>query len=138
VISPCVAFNNHDGSTKSFDYIREHNVALNSLDFIGGRPPIEIDGAAGEGETISLHDGSVIRLHRLADDHDRRDISAATALLERHRARGEVVTGLLYLNDEAVNLHQRLQMTGTPLNALREPELCPGSKALEAINASLR
>src|SRR5271163_1308938 len=46
VISPCVAFNNHDGSTKSFDYVREHNVALNSLDFIGGRPPIEIDGAA--------------------------------------------------------------------------------------------
>jgi 2-oxoglutarate/2-oxoacid ferredoxin oxidoreductase subunit beta len=138
VISPCVAFNNHEGSTKSFDYIREHNVALNSLDFISGRAPIEIDGAAGEGETITLHDGSVIRLHRLADDHDRRDISAATALLERHRARGEVVTGLIYLNDEAVNLHQRLQMTGTPLNALREPDLCPGSKALEAINASLR
>src|SRR5271154_1327516 len=79
VISPCVAFNNHEGSTKSFDYIREHNVALNSLDFISGRAPIEIDGAAGEGETITLHDGSVIRLHRLADDHDRRDISAATA-----------------------------------------------------------
>ena len=138
VISPCVAFNNHEGSTKSFDYIREHNIALNSLDFISGMPPIEIDCAAGENETITLHDGSVIRLHKLADGHDRRDISAATALLERHRAHGEVVTGLIYLNDEAINLHQRLQMTQTPLNALLEPDLCPGSKALEAINESLR
>jgi 2-oxoglutarate ferredoxin oxidoreductase subunit beta len=138
VISPCVAFNNHDGSTKSFDYIREHNIALNSLDFISGAPPIEIDGAAGEDETVALHDGSVIRLHKLTDEHGRRDISAATALLERHRAHGEIVTGLIYLNDEAINLHQRLQMTQTPLNALLEPDLCPGSKALEAVNASLR
>ncbi len=138
VISPCVAFNNHEGSTKSFDYIREHNLALNSLDFIAGRAAIETDPQAGRDETIALHDGSAIRLHKLADEHDWRDKCAALALLERHRARGEVVTGLIYMDDEAINLHQRLKTSQTPLNALRETDLCPGLKALEAINASLR
>jgi 2-oxoglutarate ferredoxin oxidoreductase subunit beta len=59
-------------------------------------------------------------------------------MLEKHRADGEIVTGLIYLNDEAVDLHERLQTTRRPLNALHEPELCPGSAALEAVNASLR
>ena len=138
VVSPCIAFNNHEGSTKSFDYVREHNLALNSLDFITAKPPIVSDGAAGGVETIALHDGSTLRLRKLADDHDFRDRSAAVALLERHSARGEVVTGLIYLNDEAVDMHQRLKTAKTPLNALAELDLCPGSKALEAINASLR
>ena len=138
VISPCVAFNNHEGSTKSFDYVREHNCALNALDFITGREPIEIDYAAGEGRTVAMHDGSSIRFHKVAEDYDWTDKSAAMAMLERHRARGEIVTGLLYLNDEAEDLHARLNTTKRPLNGLGELELCPGSKALEAINASLR
>src|SRR5579862_4806849 len=58
VISPCVAFNNHEGSTKSFDYVREHNIALNSLDFMTGRRPIEIDPTPGTAETVTMHDGS--------------------------------------------------------------------------------
>src|SRR6202521_4883419 len=62
VVSPCVAFNNHEGSTKSFDYVREHNIALNSLDFITGRRPIEIDAQAGVSETVTLHDGSAIQI----------------------------------------------------------------------------
>ncbi len=138
VISPCVAFNNHEGSTKSFDYIREHNVALNTLDFITGRPPIEIDYPEGAAQTVALHDGSTVTLHKLAEDHDWRDRGAALAVLEKHRARGEVVTGLIYLNDEAIDLHARLNTAEKPLNEMSEAELCPGSKALEAINASLR
>jgi 2-oxoglutarate ferredoxin oxidoreductase subunit beta len=138
VISPCVAFNNHEGSTKSFDYIREHNVALNALDFMTGRAPIEIDYAAGTAETVALHDGSKIRLRKLAEDHDWRDRSAALAALEKHRAEGEVVTGLIYLNEDAIDLHTRLKTAKRPLNEMGEAELCPGSKALEAINASLR
>ena len=138
VISPCVAFNNHEGSTKSFDYIREHNVALNALDFITGRAPIEIDYEEGTSEAVALHDGSTIRLRKLAADHDWRDRSAALAVLEKHRVEGEVVTGLVYLNDEAIDLHARLNTAKRPLNELSEAELCPGSKALEAINASLR
>jgi len=138
VISPCVAFNNHEGSTKSFDYIREHNIALNALDFMTGRAPIEIDYAEGAAETVALHDGSSLRLHKLAAHHDWRDRAAALAVLEKHRAEGEVVTGLVYLNDEAIDLHGRLNTVSRPLNALNEADLCPGSKALEALNASLR
>ena len=138
VVSPCVAFNNHEGSTKSFDYVREHNIALNSLDFITGRRPIEIDAQAGVSETVTLHDGSAIRLHRLAEDYDWRDRSAASAMLERHRGEGNLVTGLIYMNEEPMNLHQRLGTSQTPLNEMSEVDLCPGSKALDAINQSLR
>jgi 2-oxoglutarate/2-oxoacid ferredoxin oxidoreductase subunit beta len=138
VISPCVAFNNHQGSTKSFDYVREHNIALNSLDVVSDHSTIEVDYAEGAQETIDLHDGSAIHLHKLAADHDWRDKSAAISMLERHRANGEVVTGLVYLNEEAIDLHERLRTTRKPLNALSELDLCPGSKALEAINAALR
>jgi 2-oxoglutarate ferredoxin oxidoreductase subunit beta len=138
VISPCVAFNNHEGSTKSFDYVREHNIALNALDFVSDRAPIEADYAVGESEMVAMHDGSTIRVHKLAADHDWRDKSAALATLEKHRAEGEIVTGLIYMNDDAVDLHARLGTARRPLNGLGDAELCPGSKALEAINASLR
>jgi 2-oxoglutarate ferredoxin oxidoreductase subunit beta len=138
VISPCVAFNNHEGSTKSFDYVREHNFALNALDFITGRDPIEIEYPEGEGRTVAMHDGSAIRFHKLASDHDWRDKTEALAVLEKHRVKGEIVTGLIYLNDEAVDLHERLKTVRGPLNTLGEAELCPGSTALKAINASLR
>jgi 2-oxoglutarate/2-oxoacid ferredoxin oxidoreductase subunit beta len=103
-----------------------------------GRTPIEIEYPEGDDKSVAMHDGSVIRFHKLASDHDWRDKSAALAVLERHRVEGEIVTGLIYLNDEAIDLHQRLRTTPKPLNALTEPDLCPGSKALEAINASLR
>jgi 2-oxoglutarate/2-oxoacid ferredoxin oxidoreductase subunit beta len=138
VISPCVAFNNHEGSTKSFDYVREHNIALNALDFVSGRPPIEIEYEEGTAETVALHDGSTIRLRKLAAEHDWRDRAAALAILEKHRADGEIVTGLIYLNEDGIDLHARLKTTMRPLNTLREKELCPGSKALEEINAGLR
>ena len=138
VISPCVAFNNHDGSTKSFDYVRAHNAALNTLDVMSGRAPIEIDHPAGRTQAVMMHDGGTIRLHKLAEDHDFADRSAALATLEHRRAKGEIVTGLIYLNEDAIDLHARLNTSTRPLNALGEAELCPGSKALEAINAGLR
>ena len=138
VISPCVTFNNHIGSTKSFDYVREHNNAVNALDFITGRETIEIDYAAGDREVVALHDGSTIRLHKLDVEHDVSDRSAAFTTLERHRAAGEIATGLIYLNENAKELHESLGTTPRPLNELGPEVLCPGSRALGAINASLR
>jgi 2-oxoglutarate ferredoxin oxidoreductase subunit beta len=138
VISPCVTFNNHLGSTKSFDYVREHNIAVNALDFISGQSPIEIDYAAGSKQAVTLHDGSVIELHKLDADHNCSDKAAAIATLERHRALGEIATGLIYLNPRAKELHDNLGTTPRPLNELGEEVLCPGSRALAAINASLR
>jgi 2-oxoglutarate/2-oxoacid ferredoxin oxidoreductase subunit beta len=138
VISPCVAFNNHAGSTKSFDYVREHNEAVNRLDVILGRTPITADYKAGEVREVTQHDGSVLRLRKLHDDYDPTDrIGAANYLQERH-AEGEIVTGLLYVDPDATDLHDRLGTTARPLNQLSDRDLIPGSSSLDKINASLR
>jgi 2-oxoglutarate ferredoxin oxidoreductase subunit beta len=137
-ISPCVAFNNHPGSTKSFDYVRAHNDAVNSLDFITGREEITADYAPGTLETVVQHDGSVLRLRKLHSDYDPHDrISAMTHLLQRDAA-GEVVTGLLYVDPAPKDLHGHLNTVEKPLNELAESELIPGAAALEKFNAALR
>lgn len=138
VVSPCVAFNNHLGSTKSYDYVREHNEALNRLDFITGRAPIEARYAPGETHEVDLHDGSRLRLVKLDAAYDPTDrVAAQRHLLARQRA-GEVVTGLLFLDPEPEDLHRHLNTVATPLFALGEDELCPGAEALARINARLR
>jgi len=137
-ISPCVAFNNHEGSTKSFDYVREHNEAVNFLDVITGRPEITVDYAPGISEVVRQHDGSLLRLRKLANDYDVTDRVAALDFLARHHAQGEIVTGLLYVDPGAEDLHHHLGTARTPLNAMAEAELCPGSAALEKLNAALR
>ncbi|MGE0523403.1 MAG: 2-oxoacid:ferredoxin oxidoreductase subunit beta [Variibacter sp.] len=138
VISPCVAFNNHAGSTRSFDYVREHNIAVNKLDFLTGRDPITVDYAPGSLEIVEQHDGSRIALRKIAPNYDPHDRLRAMNYLQESAAAGEIVTGLLYVEQDADDLHEHLNTVATPLNALGEKELCPGSAALDKINASLR
>jgi 2-oxoglutarate/2-oxoacid ferredoxin oxidoreductase subunit beta len=138
VISPCVAFNNHIGSTKSFDYVREHNEAVNRLDVITGRAPIKIDYAPGSVQIVEQHDGSKLVLRKLDGDYDVHDRHAAASFLQSHAAKGQIVTGLLYVDSDPEDLHHHLNTVGVPLNLLSEQELCPGSATLEKINASLR
>ena len=138
VISPCVAFNNHPGSTKSYDYVREHNDAVNRLDFMPTREPITAEYAEGSVRDVVLHDGGVVRLRKLDADYDASDKVAAMAYLESHRARGEVVTGLLYVDPASDDMHAAMQTVGVPLNALGDDDLAPGDAALGAVNASLR
>jgi 2-oxoglutarate ferredoxin oxidoreductase subunit beta len=138
VISPCVAFNNHAGSTKSYDYVREHNEAVNRLDFITSRDPIEVDYAPGTVQTVEQHDGTTLLLRKVDADYDVHDRVAAMTFLQQHTAKGQVVTGVLYLDPEPQDLHKHLNTTETPLNALSEKDLCPGSAALDRINAGLR
>ena len=138
VISPCVAFNNHTGSTKSFDYVREHNEAVNRLDVISGRAPITVDYAPGTVQVVEQHDGTKLALRKVDADYDVHDRLAAMAFLQKHAAKGQVVTGLLYVDAEAEDLHSHLDTVAAPLNTLGEKELCPGTAALEKINASLR
>jgi 2-oxoglutarate ferredoxin oxidoreductase subunit beta len=138
VISPCVAFNNHVGSTKSFDYVREHNEAVNRLDFITGRAPITVAYQPGSVEVVEQHDGSKLVLKKVAADYDAHDRLGAMSFLQRHAADGQVVTGLLYVDREPEDLHRNFNTVEAPLNSLSEQELCPGSAALERINASLR
>jgi 2-oxoglutarate ferredoxin oxidoreductase subunit beta len=138
VISPCVAFNNHAGSTKSYEYVRQHNEAVNRLDFIEGRDEITADYAPGEVVNVPQHDGSVIRLRKLAGDYDPTNRIAAMNHLQERGAVGEVVTGLLYVDPQAVDMHEHTHTVDRPLNQLGVSELCPGNVALERINASLR
>src|SRR5436853_6416592 len=138
VISPCVQFNNHPESTKSFDYVRAHNEAVNQLDLMVSRQAITGDYAPGTVETVVQHDGSVLRLRKLAPDYDPCDrISALTSLQQRHAA-GEVVTGLLFVDPDSGDMHEFLDTVETPLNALGEAELCPGLDALARFNAAHR
>ena len=88
VISPCVAFNNHAGSTKSFDYVREHNEAVNRLDVITARAPIKVEYAPGAVEIVEQHDGSTLALRKLDADYDVHDRLAAMSFLQRHAAQG--------------------------------------------------
>ncbi len=138
VISPCVAFNNHAGSTRSYDHVREHNDALNRIDFIDLAPEINAEPGAGEVLRLPQHDGSMMHLRKLHADYDPTDRLGAMHHVQVLQARGEVVTGLIYVDPQAQDLHAAMNTVATPLNALREAALCPGRGVLEKINASLR
>ena len=137
-ISPCVTFNNHGTSTKSYDYVRAHNMASEStLDFVEAREEITADYAEGASIEIALHDGSQLRLTKLDNGHDPRDGDAALAAIRDSAKRGVVATGLLYIDRSEQDLHNVLGTSEQPLNAVPMAELCPGSKALASINARL-
>jgi len=138
VISPCVAFNNHAGSTKSYDYVREHNEALNRIDFIEGREEITTQYAPGTMTTVQQHDGSWLRLRKLGEEYDPADKIAAMKRVQEGLQAGEVVTGLLYVDPTPKDLHHHLNTVDAPLNTLNTPDICPGPAALDKINASLR
>ena len=138
VISPCVAFNNHAGSTKSYDYIREHNEVINRLDYMPKRAEITADFEPGTVEEIIQHDGSVLHLRKVSDGYDPHDRIAASNYLQARAAHGEIVTGLLYVDVEPEDLHGHLGTVERPLNVLAENDLCPGSAALDLINQDLR
>lgn len=138
VISPCVTFNNHAGSTRSYDYVREHNEAVNRLEVILARHPIETSYAPGSLRRVVQHDGSVLLLRKLGLDFDPTDRIGALNHLHERNALGEIVTGLLYVDESAEDMHRHLNTVETPLNQLGDADLCPGSAVLESINASLR
>jgi 2-oxoglutarate ferredoxin oxidoreductase subunit beta len=138
VISPCVAFNNHPGSTKSYDYVREHNEALNRIDFIESRDEITTSYDPGSVTTVQQHDGSLLRLRKLGEEYDPSDKVAAMKRVQEGMQEGEVVTGLLYVDATPKDLHHHLNTVDVALNTLGDADLCPGPAALDKINASLR
>jgi 2-oxoglutarate ferredoxin oxidoreductase subunit beta len=138
VLSPCVAFNNHKGSTKSFDWVREHNEAVNRIDIMQGRAPLVARYDPGALIEIAQHDGSVLILRKVDADYDPTDRVAAMSFLHQRQAVGEIVTGLLSVDPEAEDLHDALNTIERPLNALSNRELTPPASALEKINAAFR
>ena len=138
VISPCVTFNNHGGSTKSYDYVRAHNEAVSRIDLITPGVEITADYPPGSVVDVEQHDGSSLRLRKLHADYDPTDRYAAMSYMQSHAELGEIVTGLLYIDPLATDLHTALNTIAAPLNTLSAAQLNPGMKALDKINAALR
>lgn len=138
VISPCVAFNNHSGSTKSFEYMRGHSEQVVATDYFEPQQEITADYAPGTCEDVRMPDGSVLRLRKLDNDYDPHDRVSALNYVQRRQAQGEVVTGMLYVDPNASDCHQILDTVRQPLNELSTADLCPGNAALEPINESFR
>ncbi|MEP7268437.1 MAG: 2-oxoacid:ferredoxin oxidoreductase subunit beta [Saprospiraceae bacterium] len=138
VISPCVTFNNNKGSTKSYDYVREHMEIVSDLDFVAPATEIKATIASGATERIVLHDGSYLAINKLEMDWDPSDRLSAMTKLHKGRIANEIVTGLLYYDAHRKNLHDILDTSLTPLNAFNTKDLCPGSGVLEELNAGLR
>lgn len=134
VISPCVTFNNNVGSTKSYDYVREHMEVTSKLDFVPQESEIKVDYEEGEIAQVTMHDGTRLQLHKLENEWDPKDRLSAMNAIQRARAKEEIITGLLYVETRYGDLHDILETSDVPLNKLTAKELNPGAAALEEIN----
>jgi 2-oxoglutarate ferredoxin oxidoreductase subunit beta len=137
IISPCVTFNNHAGSTKSYDHIREHNESVSSLDFVPIGQEIKTSYEEGSRVDVPLHDGAILSLEKLSKKYNPLDKSLAVQSLNEAEKNGKVLTGLLYINPEVKDHTEILNISDTPLNQFSDKDLCPGSDKLAKVNASL-
>lgn len=138
VISPCVTFNNNKGSTKSYDFVRDHIEVTSVFDFVPVREEIAVDYAPGSQKKVTLHDGSHIQLSKLNPDWNPTNRFSTFRKLQQAKSEGEILTGLLFIDAESRDLHTMLDTSDTPLNKLSQEKLCPGSEVLEKLNAGLR
>jgi len=138
VISPCVTFNNHHGSTKSYDYTRDHVQTGNIIDFVQSQQEIIAQYDEGESHPVALHDGSTLNLMKTAPDHDPQSRRDAINALQESREEGQILTGLIYIDTKEPDFHEVMKLSNKPLNSLGIDQLCPGSATLESINDSLR
>jgi 2-oxoglutarate/2-oxoacid ferredoxin oxidoreductase subunit beta len=138
VISPCVTFNDHSGSTKSYLYTRKHAVATTQADFVP--PASEIIAEIGQNQStaVTMHDGSVVRFRSVPPNYDPTDRAAVISSLRDHQERGEIATGLLYLDESVPEIHEMSQTSDRPLVNIPFEELCPGSSALEQLQEEYR
>lgn len=138
ILSPCVTFNNNSGSTKSYDYVREHAQCTGALDFVPEKEEIRHQYAPGDLAEVALHDGSLVCLRKLGRDYEPLSQDGALRAMRAAEECGEILTGLLYIDAESRDLHHFLDTDRKPFNTLGEEDLCPGQRALEEINLSLR
>ena len=138
IISPCVSFNDHEGSTKSYRYTREHQQDIAPVDFIPLRREITAEPGASSSTAVTMHDGSVIRFRAVDESYDPTDRDAAYALVRAHQQRGEVATGLLYIEKNDLDMHDTNNTAERPLVDLPFEKLCPGKAALETLMEDFR
>ena len=138
VVSPCVTFNDHEGSTKSYKYVKDHEESLQEVSFVPHFEEIAVDYDAGSTLDVTMHDGSHLRLRKLEENYDPTSrLNALTRLTEAHE-RGEVLTGVFYVNPQAPSFLDMLNMTDQPLATLPESVTRPGREVLEAAMEELR
>ena len=133
IISPCVSFNDHEDSTKSYSWGKAHEEIVSEFNFIPFREEISVDYEAGQTADVTMHDGAVIRLKKLDNNYDPRDRMAAMTLLEDAKAKQEFITGLIYINEERPSLPELERLPATPLSRMGEQSLRPSHDALDAI-----
>jgi 2-oxoglutarate ferredoxin oxidoreductase subunit beta len=138
VISPCVTFNNNPGSTKAYEYVREHLEATGTVDFVPLREEITASYHPGSSQEVTLHDGSVVHLHKIDDKLDIHNRRSALDLIQEYKSQGKILTGLMYLDVDSSDLHETVDTVHRPLRSLSAAELCPGNTSLQNINASFR
>jgi len=138
VISPCVTFNDHEGSTKSYAYTREHAVEVVQADFVPLRDPIEAEYAEGSVQSVTMHDGSIVNFRKVAEDYDPTNRDAAYTAIRDHQRRGEVMTGLLYVSPDSKDVHDQNETVAGPLYNLPHDQLCPGNDALQKLMGQFR
>lgn len=132
VISPCVTFNDHEGSTKSYRHTREHYLDVAQVDFVPLRSEITASTGNGSGlREVTMHDGSVVRFRKVHEGYDPTDRDAAYSYVRRMQDAGEVVTGALYVESSTMDMHEELGTVEEALTGLDYESLCPGAGALE-------
>jgi len=138
VISPCVTFNDHAGSTKSYSYMKDHEQALHELDFVPHFEDITVDIPEGQVMDVPMHDGSHLRIRKLDRDFDPTDRLAALAVLEEAEKKGEVLTGVLYVNTHKPTFMELLNMGDEPLGTLPQSKTRPPRAVLDQVMEELR
>jgi 2-oxoglutarate ferredoxin oxidoreductase subunit beta len=137
VISPCVTFNNHEGSTKSYPYAKDHNELLQQIGFVQSYEQIEVDYEAGTVKEVEMHDGSRIILRKLEEDYDPSDAVQAIQRLHRANEAGQMLTGLVYLQPEKKSFLDLLNTVDEPLHSLPLERTRPPKEALDKIMSEL-
>ena len=138
VISPCVTFNDHEGSTKSYKYTRKNQEPIVQADFVPPAAEITAEYADGDEIAVPMHDGSIVRFTKVPEGYDPSDRDAVVAYLREHQAAGAIPTGLLFLDPAGSEMHAANKTIAAPLAQLPYEQLCPGASALEALQKSYR
>jgi 2-oxoglutarate/2-oxoacid ferredoxin oxidoreductase subunit beta len=137
IISPCVTFNDHEGSTKSYSYVKDHEEPIEEISFVPFFEDISVDYEPGSVQEVALHDGSRLFLKKLAGDYDATNKAMARRVLHESAARGEFATGLIYVEPAKPDFLALLNVVPEPLASLPEEQVRPPREALDAIMESL-